>query len=241
MYQHVLSFRDETEDTGEYLQSINPPTLAELQACQEAISSQIEEILKLPDSTELQTMYAALNVVNSAISEFHGIVAPVTLVGFSYPPTFAELEACRLMVLAKTALEDSEKVSSLLDKVSKVVMVADSDIHVRKLLSRYLIEAGYTVTFASDGNSAFESARQSPPLAILADMLLPKLDGLALCRLIKGDPATENRVTVIVFSVLAAEESALKAGADAFILKPLEKIRLLKILEEAKTKRNLVA
>jgi CheY-like chemotaxis protein len=128
-----------------------------------------------------------------------------------------------------------------MDTVSKVVMIADGDNNVRQLVSRFVSEAGYTVIFATDGYEALDNARKAPPLVILTDILLPRLDGLALCRLIKGDAATKNIVTVIVFSVLAAEERALKAGADAFIHKPLEKTRLLMVLEEATRKRNTIA
>ncbi len=127
-----------------------------------------------------------------------------------------------------------------MDTVSKVVMIADSDNNVRQMVSRFLSEAGYTVIFATDGYEALDNARKAPPLVILADILLPRLDGLALCRLIKGDEATKNIVTVIVFSVLAAEERALKAGTDAFIHN-LEKKRLLMALEEATRKRNMIA
>jgi len=122
----------------------------------------------------------------------------------------------------------------------KVIMVADADPNIRELIGNYLVEAGYTVIFEADGYDALDSARKSPPLAILADILLPRLDGLALCRLLKGDPATKHIITVIAFSVLAAEERALKAGADAFIRKPLEKNRVLKALEEATRKGEAI-
>lgn len=117
-------------------------------------------------------------------------------------------------------------------------MIADADYNVRALVGRFVTEAGYRATFATTGYEALDSARLSPPVAILADILLPQLDGLALCRLIKGDPGTASIVTV-VFSVLPSEERAKKAGADAFISKPLEKLRILKTLEEVTAKRGL--
>lgn len=86
---------------------------------------------------------------------------------------------------------------------------------------------------------ALDRARLAPPMAILTEVLLPRLDGLALCRLIKSDAATENITSVIVLSVLAAEERALTAGADAFMQKPLEQNRLLMIFDQANSKRGL--
>jgi len=120
----------------------------------------------------------------------------------------------------------------------KLVMVADADAHVRDLVGRFITEAGFQVTFAVDGYDALDSARSKPPLIILADVLLPRLDGLALCRILKGDPATAGIITVIVFSVLSAEERARKAGADGFIQKPLEKKRVLKTLSDAWAKKD---
>lgn len=125
-----------------------------------------------------------------------------------------------------------------MDTPNKIVMIADSDQNVRNLVSRFLVDAGYIVSCADDGYKALDSARLAPPMALLTEVLLPRLDGLALCRLIKSDSATENITSVIVLSVLAAEERAIKSGADAFMQKPLEKNRLLKILEEARSKRG---
>jgi len=141
----------------------------------------------------------------------------------------------RLLLTSETVVDQDS-----MDTVSKVVMIADTDHQVRQLVSHFLTGTGYTVEYALDGYEALDRARAAPPDVVLADILLPRLDGLALCRLLKGDPATED-VTVIIFSVLASEERALKAGADAFTHKPLEKNRLLKVLEQATRKRNTIA
>lgn len=114
-----------------------------------------------------------------------------------------------------------------------LVLVADPDAAVRELVSHFVREAGYEVICTTEGYEALDTARKLLPVAVLADVLLPKLDGLALCRLLKGDPQTQHIVTVVVFSVLAAEERSKRAGADAFIKKPLEKNRVLRILEKA--------
>jgi CheY-like chemotaxis protein len=120
-----------------------------------------------------------------------------------------------------------------MSKVDNLIMIADADPYVREMVSRFLTESGYAVTAVEDGYQALDGARKNLPRVILADILLPRLDGLALCRLLKGDPETADIVTVIVFSVLSAEERAKRAGADAFIKKPLERARLLATLEAA--------
>jgi twitching motility two-component system response regulator PilG len=125
--------------------------------------------------------------------------------------------------------------------VSKTIIIADSDYYICKLVSRFLAEEGYTIITASDGYEALDTARLTPPTAILADILLPRLDGFALCRLIKSDDATKDLVTVVLCSTLASEERALVAGADAFMRKPLEKKRLLTTIDQATIKRNAFA
>lgn len=101
----------------------------------------------------------------------------------------------------------------------------ERDPHVRALESYFLKEAGFEVSFASDGLEAFELARVLHPTIVITEILVPKLDGLALCRRLKADEATRE-VPVLIFSLLAASGRALDAGADAFLTKPLAAQRL---------------
>jgi two-component system response regulator MprA len=99
-------------------------------------------------------------------------------------------------------------------------LCVERDPYVRELETYFLTEAGFGVTFADDGIQAFELARQIHPTIVITEILVPKLDGLALCRRLKADPATSD-IAVLVFSLLAAERRAQDAGADAFLSKPL--------------------
>jgi CheY-like chemotaxis protein len=105
-------------------------------------------------------------------------------------------------------------------KGKAIILVVDRDPHVRDLESHFLDQAGYSVGFELDGDSALEQARKRLPDIIITEILVPKLDGLALCRKLKGDPRTRD-IAVLVFSILAASTRAREAGADAFLLKPL--------------------
>jgi CheY-like chemotaxis protein len=78
------------------------------------------------------------------------------------------------------------------------------------------------VEFLDDGYAALDRVRRSPPAALVAEIMIPRLDGLALCRLLKGDSSTAH-VPVLLLSVLAASARAREAGAEAFLAKPLEK------------------
>jgi CheY-like chemotaxis protein len=114
----------------------------------------------------------------------------------------------------------------------KFILIADGDPYVRNLARQFLTEAGYRVSLVSDGYEALDLARKEVPKLVLADMLLPRLDGLALCKLLKTDPVTSSIITVIVTSVLSVEERARRAGADAFLRKPIEKGRILAMLKQ---------
>jgi CheY-like chemotaxis protein len=101
-----------------------------------------------------------------------------------------------------------------------VILIAECDQQVRKLQQHFLGAAGFAVDFADDGVSALERARDQPPVLVITEVLLPRLDGLALCRRIREDPLT-SEVPVLVFSILAAGARANDAGASAFLRKPL--------------------
>jgi len=101
-----------------------------------------------------------------------------------------------------------------------MILCVERDPYVRELETFFLTEAGFSVTFADDGIKALELAQQLHPNVIITEILVPRLDGLALCRRLKSDPATSD-IAVLVFSLLSAESRAKDAGADAFLPKPL--------------------
>lgn len=103
---------------------------------------------------------------------------------------------------------------------TRVVLIAERDQQVRRLQQYFLARVGLEVVFADDGESALERARLELPALVVTEILIPKLDGLALCRRLRGDALTRD-VPVLVFSILAAEVRAREAGANAFLRKPL--------------------
>lgn len=102
----------------------------------------------------------------------------------------------------------------------RVILIAERDQTVRELQRFFLEKAGFAVDFADDGEAALERARTAPPALLVTEILIPKLDGLALCRRLREEPATAG-VPVIVFSILSAAARAAEAGASAFLRKPL--------------------
>ena len=106
------------------------------------------------------------------------------------------------------------------DRESRVVLIAERDQNVRSLQRHFLERAGFGVEFADDGQAALDRARLARPAVIVTEILIQKLDGLALCRSLRQDPLT-HEIPVIVFSILAAAARAAEAGANAYLRKPL--------------------
>lgn len=101
-----------------------------------------------------------------------------------------------------------------------MILIAERDHAVRALQRFYLERLNLAVEFVDDGVTMLDRAKASPPEAVITEILLPKLDGLTLCRRLQDDPATSH-VPVIVFSILAAGARAAEAGAFAFLRKPI--------------------
>ncbi|WP_082938482.1 response regulator [Mitsuaria sp. 7] len=118
-----------------------------------------------------------------------------------------------------------------------LVLVVERDPHIRELEAHFLQQAGFEVAFAVDGREALRQARERLPDIVITEVLVPKLDGLALCRQLKSDELTKG-ITVLVFSILAANSRAAEAGADAFLMKPLAEQRLLSTVKSLIQKRQ---
>lgn len=109
------------------------------------------------------------------------------------------------------------------------ILVADDDWLNRDLLHAYLTASGCEVITASDGQTALDAAKRTPPDLALLDIQMPRIDGLEVCRAIKANPPTAF-VPVVIVTALDSEEEKVKAldvGADDFVSKPYNSIILL--------------
>ncbi len=112
-----------------------------------------------------------------------------------------------------------------------LILVVERNPIVQRLERFFLEQAGYTVEFVSDGLSALAKAQELQPRILVTEILVPKLDGLSLCRSIKENPETKD-ILVMIFSHLQAEDRAIEAGADAFLIKPLDEELLISTVEK---------
>jgi len=111
-----------------------------------------------------------------------------------------------------------------------LILVVERNPVVQRLERYFLEHAGFSVEFANDGLAALARAQELRPKILVAEILVPKLDGLSLCQAIKSDPETKDML-VLIFSHLQAEDRAREAGADAFLTKPLDEALLIKTVE----------
>lgn len=112
-----------------------------------------------------------------------------------------------------------------------LILVVERNPVVQRLERYFLEQAGYVVEFASDGRSALDRARELCPNIVVTEIMVPVLDGLSLCRILKSEPQTAH-ARVLIFSHLHAEDRAREVGADAFLLKPLSEELLIETVEK---------
>lgn len=120
--------------------------------------------------------------------------------------------------------------SSIVPGARALILCVERDPHIRELEAYFLDQAGFVVHFAEDGARALELARSLKPAIIITEILVPGLDGLALCHQLKATPETKD-IPVVVFSLLAAEVRAREAG-EAFLRKPLGEHRLVQVARD---------
>ena len=110
----------------------------------------------------------------------------------------------------------------------ELIVLADDNADMRQYLTRLLSER-YEVHAAADGRQALEAAKQLRPALVLADVMMPHLDGFGLLRAIREDSAVAG-TPVILVSARAGEESrveGLEADADDYLIKPFAARELL--------------
>ena len=102
------------------------------------------------------------------------------------------------------------------------ILVVDDEPDAVELIEFNLKGAGYEVITASDGEEALKKARSSLPNLIILDLMLPEVDGLDVCKLLRRDQRTSG-IPIIMLTAKAAEIDrvlGLELGADDYVTKP---------------------
>lgn len=109
------------------------------------------------------------------------------------------------------------------------ILVVDDNPDMRSYIRRLLVQAGYELQTAANGDSALQMVGQQAPDLIVSDIMMPGLDGFGLLNAIRSDAATRN-VPVILLSARAGDEAraeGMTAGADDYLTKPFSARELL--------------
>ncbi len=121
------------------------------------------------------------------------------------------------------------------------ILIVDDEPDALEVLGFKLRESGYVPLFAKDGTRALTIARDERPALIVLDLMLPEVDGLEVCKILRRDPNTAS-IPVIMLTARAAEMDrvlGLELGADDYVTKPFSPrelvLRIKKLLTRAAT------
>lgn len=124
--------------------------------------------------------------------------------------------------------------------VREKILVVDDEPEAIELVEFNLKQAGFNVLTAMDGAEALKKARAQVPSLIILDLMLPEVDGLEVCKMLRRDPAT-TAVPIIMLTAKAAEIDrvlGLELGADDYIIKPFSPrelvLRVKRILQRGR-------
>jgi two-component system response regulator MprA len=100
------------------------------------------------------------------------------------------------------------------------VLVVDDDPPLRRMLERTLAAEGFEVSVAADGGAALVAAERSAPDLIVLDVAMPMLDGLAVCRRLRGKGLATPILILTARDAVPDRVAGLEAGADDYLVKP---------------------
>ncbi|MEN0111576.1 MAG: response regulator [Planctomycetota bacterium] len=113
------------------------------------------------------------------------------------------------------------------------VLIADDNEPNVELLEAYLAGVDVDVAIAVDGQDTLDKVAEFKPHVLLLDVMMPKLSGFEVCQRLKSDPATSGVMVLMVTALneLGDIERAVESGTDDFLSKPVNKVELVKRVE----------
>jgi len=119
------------------------------------------------------------------------------------------------------------------------ILVVDDEDNARRAIVTILGEEGYEVAEASNGVDALARIADFSPAAVLSDVRMPQMDGLTLLKKAREQGADSTFVMMTAFASVETAVEAMRAGADNYLVKPLDADAVLVILSKALEKRSL--
>lgn len=114
------------------------------------------------------------------------------------------------------------------------VLIVEDEKPVAENLDALFKAKGYTTLIAEDGSQAIAMARKEKPALVLLDILLPKMGGFDVCKMIKSDAETKGIKIIMITGLgrMGDVETAFQMGADEYVIKPFDQERLFKKVEK---------
>src|SRR5512134_1155164 len=122
-----------------------------------------------------------------------------------------------------------------MDAAHDYLLIVEDDPDILKLLDAALTFKGYRVVMARNGQEALEAIQVMRPAIVIADIMMPKLDGFGLVHRIRINPETRDIPVVFITATYVAREDrefALNIGATRFLQKPVDMEHFLATVEE---------
>lgn len=107
------------------------------------------------------------------------------------------------------------------------ILLVEDDPKTREMVALYLQREGYDVATAEDGVRALEVAREREPHLVVLDLMLPRLDGLAVCRALRESPSAPGIIMVTARTTEEDKLAGLDLGADDYVTKPFSPRELM--------------
>lgn len=114
--------------------------------------------------------------------------------------------------------------------MTQELLMIEDDTRLATMVGEYLRQSGYGFTHAADGASGLAALQNSPPNLVILDLMLPDMDGLEVCRRIKGQASGAARTAVLMLTAKGDPMDrivGLELGADDYLPKPFEPRELL--------------
>lgn len=109
------------------------------------------------------------------------------------------------------------------------ILIADDNAQNVELLEAYLGDIDCEIRTAFDGEDTLRAVAEQVPDLILLDVMMPRLSGFEVCRILRADPATRDVLILMVTALNEASdfERGVQSGTDDFLTKPVNKVELL--------------
>jgi PAS domain S-box-containing protein len=160
-----------------------------------------------------------------------GSIFTICLPIITSSPAEKEIISEELTEEAESSLVESTSKSVTAGTTANLVLVIDDDPNMLDMMTKFLKKEEYQVVTASSGDEGLRLAKELHPVAITLDILMPQVDGWKVLKTLKSDSETRD-IPVIILTIVGDKSMGLSLGAVEYLNKPIDRDRLLQILNK---------